>query len=84
MRPNEMLVYLVTIAAMMSVPAELPLCENVVPTPRPHSVAPMMVHMNGWSSTMPFSKSGTKMYSRTLQQVAPKMVRSTNWRPTVR
>ena len=50
-RPNDMLVCLVTMAATMSVPPLLPLCEKVMPSPMPHSAEPMMMFMNGCCCT---------------------------------
>ena len=50
-RPNDTSRYLLTIAAIMSVPPVEPLLESPSPTPQPQNTEPMMAAMNGWSAS---------------------------------
>ncbi len=45
--PSDTLRYLLTILAMMSVPPVLPLFMNIMASPTPRIMEPMMVDMNG-------------------------------------
>ena len=47
MVPNVISRYLLTMAAMMSVPPILPFDDKAKPTPAPHSEPPRMVAING-------------------------------------
>ena len=48
-RPKVISLYLFIIAAMISVPPELPLAEKAIPIPLPQKEAPMTQAINGWS-----------------------------------
>ena len=47
--PSDMSRYLLTTAAMMSVPPVLPLAEKAMPIPPPQKNAPNTHDMKGWS-----------------------------------
>ena len=48
-RPSDTSLYLLTIAAIISVPPVLPLEEKAMPIPPPQKDAPMTHAMKGWS-----------------------------------
>ena len=83
-RPNDTVLYLATMAAMMSVPPVLPLWVNTTPKPRPHSTAPRMTFMNVCCSMMGVGNMGCSTPIMMVAIVAPMTVRSTNCLPTLR
>ena len=85
MRPMLALLTFETQAATMSVPPDEPLCMKHVPTPTPQRIAPKTSEtvrsgISGCPRPMK-NPSQTPMASATT--VTPKMVRSTNVRPTI-
>ena len=84
-RPNVMSLYLLMIAAIISVPPVLPLEEKAMPMPPPQKDAPMTHAMKGWSCrrTTP-SVSFWIMERKKVRVNTAKIVFTLNFHPNTR